>query len=327
MKNYITELIEQLPPFSNLTEIINNNVKDDNTVQIFVSFCTVCNFSCTYCYAKDIKHQYININQLYSFLIQYHNKYNKNIDLLLVGGEPTLHSDIIEFCKLCSQLDYMQVYIHSNFSADLSIYKDILKYNNVKFILSWHSQNIDFCNKAKDLKAICGYDRFKEQLFIVMYEHENTLLSKIVYKTLEKLDATVDLSLIDVNIRRLDTSYKYTEEQINDAIQFSIKSKEPNILFRYDTGKEIFINEFQYNCLLYFNYIKTFDNWKCKSGNNQLYIHVDGNIYPCTTRYYLKQCAIGNCQMQKIQHIDSIDCCRHCQCPSISKYKLNSMIC
>lgn len=321
MKNYIINLIQQLPSFDDLMQIKNNNIKN-NTIQIFVSFNTICNFSCKYCYAKSKKQLQININQLYDFLILHHNQFNKNIDLYLVGGEPTLHPDIIIFCKLCSKLNYIHIYVHSNFSANLNIYIKLLVFPNVSLILSWHIQNSIFSSNAKKLKEIYNYSKFKKQLFIIMYEHENTLLAKMIYKTLEKIDANIELSLIDLNVKRINNIYKYTNEQINDAIQFSNKNKEPNIIFKYNNGKELYLSEFQYNCLIYYKYIKSFNNWKCESGNSQLYIHTNGDIYPCMSRYYLKQYAIGNYAMKKIPYIANISCCRHCQCISISKTRI-----
>ena len=157
-----------------------------------------------------------------------------------------------------------------------------------------------------------------------MYEHLNIELAKIMYKMLIYINATVELSLIDISIKR-NNQFVYTKKQINDAIQLIGNKSENNLMLKYQNNIIFYISEFQYNCLLYFNYIKSFFSWKCKSGylQQQIYIHIDGNIYPCTTQYYLKNKPIGNINdnINTFEKKDTL-CCFHCQCPPISKFKI-----
>jgi len=37
-----------------------------------------------------------------------------------------------------------------------------------------------------------------------------------------------------------------------------------------------------------------FKNWLCEAGNKMLYVHVDGNVYPCPDFYYRKFNPIAN---------------------------------
>ena len=51
-----------------------------------------------------------------------------NIRVVVCGGEPTLHPDLLKLCKLCNDVfgDKVTFDIFSNFSANIKLYIDLL---------------------------------------------------------------------------------------------------------------------------------------------------------------------------------------------------------
>ena len=73
-----------------------------------------CNFNCFYCsdgkYVKNNK--YLSIEKIKLFL---DNITPDDTEILLIGGEPTLHPDIIEIIKLCESYSYIsKVFLVTN---------------------------------------------------------------------------------------------------------------------------------------------------------------------------------------------------------------------
>jgi hypothetical protein len=69
----------------------------------------------------------LNLHKIEDVLKQIHTYTNKNIFLELIGGESTLHPDLISFCKRIIDKQYIDtIYIYSNFSASINIYLELI---------------------------------------------------------------------------------------------------------------------------------------------------------------------------------------------------------
>jgi len=61
----------------------------------------------------------------------------------LIGGEPTLHPDLLKFCIELQSVPNLVATIYTNFATNISLLKQ-LEEANVKFEATWHSQCKDF---------------------------------------------------------------------------------------------------------------------------------------------------------------------------------------
>jgi hypothetical protein len=67
---------------------------------------------------------------------------NKYIQLELIGGEPTLHPDLVDFCEKISHIPNIFTTIYTNFSKPAEYYLKLLNIDNrLSLILSWHTSN------------------------------------------------------------------------------------------------------------------------------------------------------------------------------------------
>lgn len=94
---------------------------------ISIALTNKCNFSCPYCY---IKHgtDCLQLDTLKKWVDQLND--NGCLSIGLGGGEPTLWPDLLELLSYISQTE-MAVTLTTNGSADISCYKEILKYVNL----------------------------------------------------------------------------------------------------------------------------------------------------------------------------------------------------
>lgn len=130
-----------------------------------------CNRNCPFCIDRNRgKVEFIMLSDVKKAL---RFAKEKNIkDILLVGGEPTLHKDIVQIAKIC-QKEGLNVVLTSNFDNLEKIY-ELDPYVD-SFNMSWYGQSLP------DFSRI---------------NHADLTLSALIYKgqldTKEKLDAFID---------------------------------------------------------------------------------------------------------------------------------------
>ena len=262
-----------------------------------------CNYDCKYCCYKYLKNnKYLNLNQLYLFITNLYKKYKKDIYLSLLGGEPTLHPDLLDFInKISKYYPHIQIAIMSNFSQDISFYNLLLSLN-VKLLLTWHSLSIDkynlhFLNNVKKIDK-----KYKNFLIHVMFEKQ---LGFNIYKQIQKIyPYNSELTTLSYNkktnqINFVDFEWKYTNDEI--LLYKNIKEHEQHYIMPgahigteiiLSDGTFIKINELNQSLNKYKDYynlldsifsikIRNFKNWFCYANERYLWIDIDGNIYPC----------------------------------------------
>ncbi|MBF0449469.1 MAG: radical SAM protein [Candidatus Magnetomorum sp.] len=84
-----------------------------NTRSVFFHITTHCNLSCRHCYIDPVQHGLgsIPLDQIMQWLT-YLKK--DNTDLVLLGGEPTLHPDLSEIVKFSRKLGFKSITIDTN---------------------------------------------------------------------------------------------------------------------------------------------------------------------------------------------------------------------
>ncbi len=271
--------------------IHEKNFYDNNYFWIIVYIADICNYNCEYCYNKKPRtNQLLNLDKLYDFIQYIKNISQKNIFLEFIGGEPTLHPNLLSFLEktknICSKIEIL-----TNFSADIELYNNLLN-NNTEIFASWHNSNTQFVNNAKRLKT-------KNITYCVMFENNNWKNSKHVFYELYNLyPESVETSLIG----ETDIKYSYTYEQLREYKNITDK------ILKYKNRYEVTYSDksIEYKSFndLYMNYNYNFKYWKCDAYLNHLYIHVNGDIYPCQSYYDYNANPIGN--MYNIQYKEKI---------------------
>lgn len=106
-------------------------------IRLYLEICSACNLKCKYCFEKDYIPQYIDTDKLFKFT----NNIKPLIDdIVITGGEPTLHPD---FFKIVEYLSEYSIVITTNGS--------ILNINKIKELLAHHSYvNLQFSLDAID---------------------------------------------------------------------------------------------------------------------------------------------------------------------------------
>lgn len=117
-----------------------NYCNDYNIITIILTH--NCNYNCHYCYdsnnRKIKKDLFINKDFLYIFLKNYQEVFkNKKTQIEILGGEPTLHHDLLSICEMLDKFENIFfVRIISNGSADISVYENIFKILKQKLFIS-----------------------------------------------------------------------------------------------------------------------------------------------------------------------------------------------
>ena len=252
-----------------------------------------CNYTCNYCYnIQPRTYKTLLIDDILQFIKHIYKTQKREIHIELIGGEPTLYKDIFNLYKELNSLDYIkQILIYSNFSWNFNNYLKILDLSiKNKLYLTYHYMHNmnNFINNAKYLLNI-----YNQQIHIViMYEHNNIKNVLNIFDQLYQDNALINLRLVDdvLNTYSLDEQHEYLNR--NQLQYYNIAYLNSDLTNTQSI--QISSQDFNLNQKLL-----NFHNWKCYAGQDYLYIHVDGNIYPCPDYFYVKKQPIGNIYMYK----------------------------
>lgn len=257
-----------------------DSINKPNTIFILAYIIDSCNYSCPYCFnIMPRTNKKLNLTLLYNFIIFLNKLTNKNIEIELIGGEPTLHQDILFFCKKISALQYVKCSIYSNFSNNILLYNDLLKYN-IGFTLSLHYPLINnFINKLDQIPITYFY---KNNINIrIMFEIDHySEIKNICYLLLKKYKKYFEPALIQYNdLQQYSTKYLELYNTINNMVR-----QKYVYIARYSNNqhKLITVNDAE-------KHFKCFKYWKCNAGLEYFYIHANGNIYNCINQYIYNQ--------------------------------------
>ena len=146
-----------------------------------------CNYKCEYCYNRFPRTlKSADLNLFSKFIKDIKVKTNRKLNISLIGGEPTLNSNIHSFIENVKELENVTVELLTNLSQPLEYYIKCLK-NDVKIAASWHSNqkdknNLDYVKKIMEIP----YEYYEKNMIEVriMFEYENWSSSDMVYNLL-----------------------------------------------------------------------------------------------------------------------------------------------
>lgn len=273
-------------------------------INMLVYIADACNYSCPYCYNKKPRTgKMLDLGKLHAFLADAQRKTKKRIAVELIGGEPMLHPGLDSFIAEASSIPDLQLAILTNFSMDLQRYLDFVVKHHVRIIPTWHSTQADPANKSfidklmripDELFDYVADGKHWHNFFIrVMFEKERFKEAEDVYlKVAERWPAYLEPSLVadpetaeapSVKDIKIDSKYVYTPEQLARYYKLSDMVKPWKQLYTIEWSDGS-VDKLSYNDM-FLNDDFTFHMWKCNAGKDYLYIHVDGDIYPCQSYY------------------------------------------
>ena len=119
-----------------------NNEKQNGVLKSSIGFKSVnihiigaCNYHCGFCFTKGLSDQFLSKEMWISIFIDLRNRGVEKINF--AGGEPFLHPELIEYCKICKELGFT-VSIISNASL---ITEEVLR--TVAEYVDWLGISID----------------------------------------------------------------------------------------------------------------------------------------------------------------------------------------
>lgn len=265
---------------NNIIEIFGIDKKEDIFIlDVFFSDC--CNFNCIYCYnSRPRSYKNINTDALLKWIVSFKKIYKiKKLYIMLIGGEPTLHPDILTFIQRISIIEDIFISIFSNFSANIDMYKQFLQYKNVDIKLTWHGSMS--CNVFySKLLALITYH--KKISIKVMFEKNNEYNSiNLINKLITSQFSNIEFSLIkteDGNLQydsNLYEKFKKITSMLTNTNLILAKKYDNSIISLND-------NFFQDNLIENTNFFR----WLCNAGKTYLYIDINGNIIACPEGNY-----------------------------------------
>lgn len=260
-----------------------SSVDKTSTVFILAYIIDSCNYDCSYCYnAQPRTNKILNLNRLYGFIVNIQARTKKNIDIELIGGEPTLHPSLIDFCKKIQSLSNVHCSIYSNFSASVQLYIQLLALG-IGFTLSSHSQHKDFADKLD--KIPFHYYKDNNINIRIMFEYdEYHAVKELCQKLIAKYKDYFEPALV----QSIDKTYPNEYIDFYNDINAKVRQKYIyNAIYSNGHSKLLTVNMAEHR-------FKNFKYWLCYAGLEYFYIHATGNVYACINQYERKQQPIGN---------------------------------
>ncbi|MCD6585594.1 MAG: radical SAM protein [Desulfobacteraceae bacterium] len=86
-----------------------------HSVNVFFHILTKCNLTCSHCYINPVQHgtNTLSVDTITAWLKIFVNK-TRNANLILLGGEPTLHPDLAKCVKAARAMGYASITIDTN---------------------------------------------------------------------------------------------------------------------------------------------------------------------------------------------------------------------
>lgn len=275
---------------------IYNAYYNDN-IKIYINITDKCNYQCYYCYNlnKNYNRQdkEINVNDVIFFLKRFsQSNPNKKIQITLIGGEPTRHTNFLNLCKEISQIENTSIESFTNFSAEDWVYSQAYEYR-VRFLISFH-----YLNQSRTKYFLDKLQRLNKN--DIMFSCINVMLEPHHFsQCLAVYDYLFNIYKNDIRCNLIDDLDKSTRKHLiyrnysaNEIDEYNKRCNND----KNDATNQLFFNDgtskFLTNYEIKNNNDLNFRMWQCNAGKDYIYIDNDGSIYPC-----------ANMRMKKIGEI------------------------
>ncbi len=306
-----------------MKHILNSN---PDVIIITWNFTSTCNFNCEYCPGElhDSKYGFPNYNKALEFIKNVAIAHKK-VYIELLGGEPTLWPNLINFMKEITLIsNNIIVHIGTNGSRTSRWWQDFCNSGlemNSFLVFSYHPESIDDDLYYNNLK-IASENYLVVSSFMLDPRHiEKTknLFEKV------KLELAVDcfLKIIRPNFHSVDLDSRYTEKDLEifksnnhefyyDGRKFNKKS---NIIAEKLPGKLYLNGQKQNYRQMIIDKKHNFQGWKCFAGSKRLFIKPNGNVWACSGVVGNKDFYLGNINDSVTLYNNHVTCpVKYCSC-------------
>ena len=241
--------------------------KDENLKRFNWDIITHCNYHCSYCYARADAGNWLKMSRkpILDKVISKMKKINHPIDMILLGGEPTLHPkyfNILEELDNIPNVKSIRILSNGNYGALEKAKVFIDKHKDIKtpfsFLLTYHLTEVNKDNFFDTLKYIKSQNYYLE--VNLLFDETTIDENLIIMKDVQDLDIIVRPSLIfegnDFKIIPIQDEQEFRDKILQMTENF--KMREELKFIRKDGSYEIY-NDFN----LYLNNFKGFKDWKC----------------------------------------------------------------
>lgn len=262
--------------------------REESIMHIVAYIVDDCNYNCSYCYNKRPRnHEKLNLNLLSTLIESCIDKF-ECVYVELIGGEPTLHPQLADFCHKFSNLKNILILIYSNGSQRIELLADLLKHQNVHLVLTLHFSICKDYNLIKKTQFLQNSGFAKQIQLRIMLEHgyEKELFN--AYENAKSLCSKCDIRLCLINDNILEYNNAFHETILKSHLldEYAFISKD-NMSFEHVTFTDIYSNPSCVNMV-------SFKKWLCNAGYNYMYVHYNGNIYQCQACFEKNTGIIGN---------------------------------
>ena len=258
---------------------MNTTHDDENPITILIYITDKCNMNCVYCYNIFPRNNNdLDQDCLLKFIDDVNFKTHRKLNILLIGGEPTLYKNIHSLISELKNRQFVnQIEVFTNFSRDMSFYNDLLS-NDIKLVCSWHDE-IDDRSFITNLNNISNdmVDNIVE--ISMMFEHDNCdRWSNVIDGIRHKYSRVIRPWIL------------YHKEKIFEYEEYQKKIFARTVLKLNKVKIQDFLHtENPFNSIFdYFSdpYQESFINKICSAGFDTLYIHNNGNVYKCQNDFF-----------------------------------------
>lgn len=287
-------------------------------MQIYLLLTEKCNLHCAMCIRGSQEGKNLSYDELKKIL---EVQSFRNHDVVLTGGEPSLHKDFVKIIRLmCRNANKVAITTNGIFNDYLKDIAD-LKNQNLMFQISVDGDEI--CHNK-----IRGKGTFQKTMKTVELVAQNSFIYSIAtVVNADNMGSMFELrKIIETlpNLKHWKLSYEmpFGDAALSNSLQIE------NWNFFVD---RIIANS---HCKLFVKKLFPFDLYdrnmdklndllksghrftNCGSGKNKLYVYPDFNVYPCTC---LKDFCVGNLKIQTLEEILADEKIR-----PFSNYKIDS---
>lgn len=248
-------------------DIITTTDNNDELL-IEINIIDSCNLNCFYCSnlinGYQRKNTHLDLEQTYQLIDYLEKTYRRPIRIIILGGEPTLHPNLYEFCKRLSNNYIIEIFTNLQKPIDYYLAYNLLK--NTLFRISYHNFNNNISSFKQKVLFLTKNNIKIKPLYIML--NPKTFDSSI--QLYNEIKTEIPCELVKIQDFSNSNSINYSKTQLEQINQYSSTS----------TDNYVYMNGLKQN---YYDIAEniSFYHWLCHAGKDQLYIDLDGSIYPC----------------------------------------------